>query len=709
MKNIFLPEEALDCNFSDILLLNGKWQYVPDKQEKLSYDEIKKIISLGKSLAEMNIPINWQLAGLNNFNGAVWFFKSFKINKNQNEKKLRILQFNGVDYFADAWLNDTYLGNHEGYFQPFYFDVSDLIETSQENLLVVKVISPLEEPKKVWPVKKKLIKGIFNHHDCRPGGWSFEHGQDQNTGGIWNDVSLLLADEVYIESINVSSKINFDENTSLVRISLTYLKKTNSVLNDKIEIEIISPSGKKIKATSEIQLNETRGIKDFVVEVKNPELWWSWDLGKASLYELNFSGNYLNTSNMKFGIREIKLDENNTFYLNKKKLFLRGTNVIPTQFLSELNQKKIIEQVSLIKDANINIIRMHAHVNRNEYYDECDRQGILVWQDFALQWTYDESSEFISNAASQIKDMAKLLYNHPSIAFWCCHNEPGKQIGTLDPFLYDSVLSIDNSRIIRLASNYEEHPYDGWYWGNKEHFAARPMGPLVTEFGAQALPEIESLKKIISEKDFDPPDWDKWAYHNFQYEQTFNIAGVERGNSIEEFVSNSQNYQAGLIQTAIDFYRRGKHKDITGIFQFMFIDCWPSITWSVVDYFTKKKAGYFALQKAFQPLYVSVNVRQRKYFNGKKLNVDFWLINDYQKEFTNCVILFGINKKVISEIPVDNIDEDSIKYFNWEKNEIFLPENLREGKYKIDIELVHKKGKDILSYNDFEIEIVEKE
>jgi beta-mannosidase len=334
-------------------------------------------------------------------------------------------------------------------------------------------------------------------------------------------------------------------------------------------------------------------------------------------------------------------------------------------------------------------------------------------QDFALQWTYNESQEFISNATTEIKDMINLLYNHPSIAFWCCHNEPGKQIETLDPFLYDAVLSVDNSRIIRIASNYEEHPYDGWYWGNKEHFAVRPMGPLVTEFGAQALPEIQSLKKFISEEDLNSPDWNKWTYHNFQYEQTFLIAGIERGKSLENFINNSQNYQAELIRTAIDFYRRGKHKNITGIFQFMFIDCWPSITWSVVDYFGKKKEGYFALQKVFQPLYVSVGVRQKKYFSGKKLNIDFWVINDFQKEFDNCVILFKINlpdrqagKKVVYEVPVDNILEDSITYFNWEKNEIILPENLKEGKYKVDIEL--NNGKNVLSTNDFEIEIVRK-
>ena len=517
---------------------------------------------------------------------------------------------------------------------------------------------------------------------------------------------LHSIDETFIEYLNVTPKINFDKNEALLKISVDYYKREKSLLKDRIEILITSPSGKKLKLKKEVSLKNIQGKINFAVEVIKPELWWSWDLGKPNLYRLDIIGKYLNVQNVLFGIRDVKLKEKKEFYLNGKKLFLRGTNVIPTQFLSELNKKKIEDQVTAIRKANINILRMHAHVNRKEYYDECDRQGVLIWQDFALQWTYDESPEFIANASSQIKDMVKLHYNHPSIAFWCCHNEPGKQIETVDPVLFNAVLSTDKSRIIRKASNYEEHPYDGWYWGNKEHFAAKPMGPLVTEFGAQALPEIRSLKKIIPKKDLSNPAKKIWAYHDFQYEQTFNIAGVDYGKNIKEFVNNSQSYQAELLKTAIDFYRRGKNKDITGIFQFMFIDCWPSITWSVVDYFGKKKKGYFTIQKAFQPLYISVNVRQKKYFAGQKLNFDFWIINDYHKKFSSCIIVFRIGKNIIVKLPVKNILEDLITFFRQEINETKLPVKIKTGKYKVDVELIQNKN--IISKNDFEIEIVKK-
>jgi len=683
------------------MLLNGSWSILPDKENIYNYKEVAGLIRSNKIIKKTKVPINWELAGLHNYNGTVWFAKKFDAETN---KELIVLSFKGVDYFSDVWFNDNYLGSHEGYFQQFNYDVSGLVKR-KDNLIVVKVVSPFEEPGSVWPLKKNLIKGIFNHHDCRPGGWSHKYGQDRNTGGIWNDVILNCRDNIYIRSVKISSKINFERNKAIIKTDLFYLSNLVTAKKDIIKMVIISPSGSKKKINIPVQLMPGNNMENFVIEIDNPELWWTWDLGEPSLYKMSISGENIEPEDFSFGIREVRLDENKIFHLNNKRLFLRGTNIIPEQFLSNLGNERITEQVRLIKEANINIIRMHAHVNRSEYYDECDRSGILVWQDFPLQWTYNDSAEFCENAVKQIKEMVVQNFNHPSIAFWCCHNEPGEQIKTLDPLLFDAVLSEDNTRIIRTASNYEEHPYDGWYWGSKEHFASLPMGPMITEFGAQGLPQVKSLKKFIPVKKLWNPDWEFWKYHNFQYDQTFLVAQIEEGNSIHDFVNNSQAYQAELIQTAVDFYRRGKYEKVTALFQFMFIDCWPSITWSVIDYFGTPKKSYYTLQKAFQPLYVSVKVRQKKYLSSSKLNLDIWIINDLHKEFNNCSIKFSLKGKEINRIKIDKIEKDSVRYLNWETLQIILPAKLKPGKYKIDIEL---NTLDLLSVNDFEIEIEKK-
>ncbi len=684
------------------ILLNGKWNYILDSESSISYETA--IAELITESEIMDIPQNWQLAGLNNFNGSVWFYKAVKLDDIQDVKN-PILEFGGVDYFTDLWVNDKYIGRHEGYFQKFYFELSDVLKSNEDNIIVVKVTSPKEEPITVWPLKKQLIKGIFNHHDCRPGSWSYEHGQDKNTGGIWNDVKLQLNEFVYVENVKISSKL-IDEKTARINVELKYLNKSSEALNDKIVFQTKLEKSIINKSVQDVILNVGSNTLNLVYDINNPQLWYTWDTGKANVYELKINSNYFTALTETFGIKEVKLESDKTFFLNGKKLFLRGTNIIPEQFLSSLSNKRIKKLVTLIKEANINAVRVHAHVNRKELYDEFDKQGIIIWQDFALQWTYEESPKFVANAVNQIKDLVRQNYNHPSIAIWCCHNEPGEQIKTVDPFLYDAVLSEDTSRIIRLASNYEEHPYDGWYWGKTEHYAAAPMGPLVTEFGAQAIPELKTLKRFMTDEEINTPCWDKWEYHDYQYETTNYIAKIDKGSDINTYINNSQNYQAELLKTATEFYRRKKNDGITGVFQFMFIDCWDSITWSIVDYYENKKKGYSELQRSYLPLILSVRVRQQEYLTNSYLNFDLWIINDLWQSFGNCNLVVETNNKKIVEFKNITVEENSNIFYDWEKFKSPIEKYFKVGINKVTVKLIQKNN--CLADTEFEIKINDK-
>jgi beta-mannosidase len=684
------------------ILLNGTWKYLKDSGGEYLIEDIQKIFRSPGIKDEMNIPINWELAELHNHHGTVWFIKEFEFTGTKND--LKILQFLGVDYFADVWLNWQYIGSHEGYFQPFFFNINESLSDGK-NILIVKVNSPFETPGEAWPLRKKLIKGIFNHHDCRPGGWSMEQGQDKNTGGIWNDVVINCGFPIYLENVKITSTLNSEDGSAVLLIDVNYFSSFKFPESTEINLLIESPSQKKIKEKFVINFSPGSGQFSHVVKITKPELWWSRDLGTPNLYKIKINSEIFEEKLITTGIREIRLDDEQQFYLNNKKLFLRGTNIIPEQFLSQLNSDKIKKIVELIQDANINIVRVHAHVNRKELYEAFDEAGIMLWQDFSLQWTYDTSAGFAANAVKQLKEMVSHLYNHPSIVFWCCHNEPGEQIHTLDQLLRQAVLQEDTTRIIRTASNYEEHPYDGWYWGTKDHFAAAPMGPLVTEFGAQALPQKKSLNKFLKKDDLFPPNWKAWEYHNFQIDTTFNIAKIEMGKSIDDFITNSQSYQSGLLQTAIDFYRRKKFTGITGIFQFMFIDCWPSITWSVVDYFHQTKPGYEALKRAYQPVYVSINLRQDQYFPGKKLLIDIYVINDLYEEYQNASINFFLDEKKFNSLEKINVEKNSVLFISYEKIKFMLPDSIKPGRHKIKTEMI-SNNKQKISDNSFEFSVV---
>lgn len=684
--------------------LNGVWNYFEDGTSELDYKAFSLLKKGGAK--KMKLPINWELAGLHNFNGSVWFYKKFDFTELDTDS-INVLKFYGVDYFVDVWINDEYLGHHEGYFQTFEFILSNSSLKLKNNEIVVRVTSPKEIPNEVWPYKKKLIKGIFNHHDCRPGGWSMEQGQDQNTGGIWNSIEILSGKRIYFKGIKITTKIHTDINSATILIELKNINNFSFPQNVLLNLKV-TYNGKKIfRHRFDENISKQNNTTIISFKIKNPKLWNTWDLGEPNLYKIEIASDFSYKVQSEFGIRDVTLKDGNRFFINHKELFLRGTNIIPTQMLSSFDEKKIDALIFSLREANINIVRVHAHINRKELYSAFDRAGILVWQDFALQWTYDTSEDFIVNAVSQIKDMVNQYFNYPSIAVWCCHNEPGEQIKTLDSFLFDAILQEDQSRIIRIASNYEEHPYDGWYWGNMEHFASTPMGPLVTEFGAQAIPQFSSLRKILSQRAIEKYDFKQWEYHNFQFEQTFNIACINKGNSISEFIANSQEYQSKLLKTAIDFYRRKKNDGITGIFQFMFIDCWESISWSVIDFYGKKKSGFYSLKKAFQPLYVSVKLMKERYFMEQELNVDIWVINDLHQTFYNTILDFSHDGASFSVQKLNKIESNSILHLNWQENKIPLPKKMSYGNNIINVHLKTANG-DVLSTNDFKISMVRK-
>jgi beta-mannosidase len=372
----------------------------------------------------------------------------------------------------------------------------------------------------------------------------------------------------------------------------------------------------------------------------------------------------------------------------------------------------IAKDIKMLKEANVNAVRVHAHVNRQEFYDACDEAGILVWQDFPLQWSYEESDEFAQNAVSQIEDMIGQFYNHPSICVWCCQNEPSVNRHTLDPLLYMTAKAKDSTRYIDIASDFAYHPYPGWYTSHYFEFHSLPAAPFINEFGAQALPNVETMREMMKEDELWPPKWLVWAYHDFQYDPTFNVAKIDMGSSLEEFIKNSQDYQSKLLKYAIENYRKNKYSKVTGIFQFMFVDNWNAITWSVVDYFRRPKKGYSVLKTVYQPVLIGMDFdREKVSLNKTDGFFNIWIVNDTLDKYENIYAKIGLfkGKEIVrgKRVEIGCMPADNVKYFsNPPLSEGFMNLNLTEkGKYAIKIELIDNTGK-VISKNSYKIEVV---
>ncbi|MBU0498471.1 MAG: beta galactosidase jelly roll domain-containing protein [Gammaproteobacteria bacterium] len=706
--------------------LGGDWRFKPDPSGQADYSSPRTDVS---GWDRIRVPSNWYLQK-RDISGVAWYQRSFELS-DELEDERAWLRFAGVDYHASVWLNGHLLGKHEGYFQPFSFEITKRVK-SGPNILTVRVDSPLETGGAEWSLHKRLIKGVFSHHDTRPGGAWSERGQERNSGGIWAPVTLEISGRTLIETAHIRPHVNQTSGLASGRVELTLdqgLGKSREVIVDSslVPQNFTGPSTRFLKR---LVLKPGKNRVLLNIPSRPYRLWTLWERGYPHLYTYRVAVVDAKTraplaeASRAFGFRSIAHDKDSgEWRLNGKRLFLRGTNYIPTHWLSEMSPRRYAADLAMMRRANINIVRVHAHIGAASLYDEADKAGILIWQDFPLQWGYQDSEEFIQAAERQVGDMVSLLYNNPSVAVWSLHNEPPwdadwmkfkyksydpAQNRELDQRLLKALSLFDDGRHKHMASLTKEHPWLGWYSGTWLDYLHPTDAKLVTEFGAQALPNLDTLKTLFSEKELWPDneaEWKKWEYHNFQRRETFDLAKVSPGNNIHQFIANSQGYQAKITALAAESYRRQRYQPVGGIFQFMFVEAWPSINWAVVDYLRKPKPGYYALQRAFQPILPSLEWQKDRYAPKEPVRIGIWAINDLGQNYFGARLRYRVSnkQKLISrqEIRFDLKADTGRKLHTLELTD------LAPGQYRVEAVIMNRRGVP-LGRNEFLFEVGDK-
>ncbi|MBK7536958.1 MAG: glycoside hydrolase family 2 [Myxococcales bacterium] len=576
------------------LSLAGPWRVTP------SYDPATRALPV--EARPMTVPSNWYQQGWDQ-HGALWFARAVELPAGAAAWRLEL---DAVDYQCDVFWDGQRLGSHTGYFAPFSFTVPN---TSGAHVLAIRVDSPLETARN-WSLHKTQIKGVLSHHDTRPGGaWSAD-GQDASTGGIWGGVRLAPAQTAWIDRPRVTT---LRASAATAELQVTAEVTPLGAAPAAVRWHVTSPIGATVASGDWTG----RGRLEVSVTVRSPQLWWPREHGAAPLYKLHLSAG-ADRAATRFGIRTVVRDDNSRYRINGVPVFLRGTNYIGSLYLATLDRAVIQRDLDLMLRANINAVRVHAHVTSPAFYDLADELGLLVWQDFPLQWGYDDSPAFAQEAARQLHDMLELLGGHPSVIHWTAQNEApwSSEWMTYKYPLYDpdqnrhlsavlsAVLATDPSRPSQVNSGSAEHAWMGWYSGSYRDFARPQAHPILTEFGAQALPTLTTLRTILQPHQLWPLDANlaAWEYRNFQKHELTTIAKVQLGGSVEALIANTQAYQARLIQFAAENLRRQTWQPVTGIFHFMFVEHWPSMNWGIVDYLRTPKPGFSALRRAYQPV-----------------------------------------------------------------------------------------------------------
>jgi beta-mannosidase len=639
--------------------LAGPWRYLPyDGPGDLAAPAVDD-----RAWPAMTLPSSWYLMGERlyparggglDYQGTVWFRRT--VEWSGPGAGPAVLDLDMVDYYADVFVNGTAVGHHEGYFQRWSVDVSQALRKGK-NLIALKVSAPAlaydpaEQYAIGWPRMQNQVKGIFACHDTRPGATS-ARGQERGTGGVLRGLALRESSGVDLVELKVTPLDVSEASARLVVEAVVRNWGKHDVaatLAGTIRPKNFSgdtrlPVTFAVRATT--GLSRSRGE----VKIEKPALWWSWDYGRPNLYQLDAElrgpgGGALDARLAAFGVRSITRDGRWVFRLNGQRIYPRGSNYIATQWLSQADRAFYERDVKLMIAANLNSIRVHAHLERPELYEAADEMGMMIWQDFPLQWGYTDEPAFHDEATRQAADMLDRYYDHPSIVVWCMHDESphamtsvkkrnADQNRALDDALAALVAKGDPARIAhRDSGTGDAHTAWGWSMGRIGDLPAHmPKEPLVTAYGAQALPALETLRSMFDEEAVwpdTPLDWEAWKFSDFQAAQTFDVARVKAGKNIQEFVAASQRYQANLLRYETEVLRRAKWTSNTGLYQLMFVDGWPSITSSVLDYYRRPKLGYAALRDSMQRLLPSIEYTIHEP-NGP---VSLWIVNDHLTPF----------------------------------------------------------------------------
>ena len=538
------------------------------------------------------------------------------------------LRFEAVDYFAEVWINEQYAGQHEGNFNPFDMDITPHL-IDGENVLTVRVSAPWDapDPNGTYPtdhVVRGLIKGLY------------EHGEgvippNVNPIGIWRPVWLILDQGISIDHVRIRTDLS-----GRVDVRVTAANTTRDTWRGSLALTIRAHnhSGAGVEACIPLTLAAGTQTVDHVLNIPDPHLWWSWDQGSPDLYTLDVSlldsdQREISRKQERFGVRTVELirsAERFEFRLNDRPVFIRGSAYIPALYLSEVNDDLIAHDLALAREAHLNLLRVHVHVSPPEVYDRCDEQGMLVWQDFELNWVQESSPDFERRACALQHDMIAVLQNHPSIMTWACHNEPTMLFTrrrnvdhSPDPALYADAQAQDTTRPVFICSGQMEddwqrsgdsHTYYGALWTPRytDIYDHRPK--LNTEFGFETPAAASTLRQY-------PEVWERLKHLDGQIETLWA-------------------YQAALIQTHIEHFRRLRAETCAGYVHFWLADLVPQVGCGVLDSCRLPKGGYEALCRASQPLLPALE------HDGER-PIALWVFNDTRQTYENAVIRWQIS------------------------------------------------------------------
>jgi len=634
----------------ETISLNGTWQLRGRPQEGESLAELALEATV-PGCVQLDLSREGYLPGdlyigenilqTQEYEGYEWWYtRAFTL---PEVKENAFLVFDGVDCIAEYYLNGILLGESRNMMISHEFAVDRHLQAG-ENTLTVHIKSPvIAAHYGSYSVAAMMTWGNAPAETGvrrAPHSFGWDIMPRAVTSGLWRDVKLEIRDKLRF------SQLYFK--TTATDCLLLYEIESKWADFKDVEIEALGSCGDSTFSVR-TPLNTGKAGR-LSLPIQNPKTWWPYGYGEANIYDavvrIYSRGDLVHEEAASFGLRTVALDRTDAtdghsgrfrFLINGVEIMCKGSNWVPLDAFHSRDAGRYEKALALVKDIGCNILRCWGGnvYEQHRFYDFCDRNGIMVWQDFSMACRiYPETAEFLKEIEKEVLWVVRALRNHPSIILWAGDNEVDELISSFanpsinritrqvipsilhqndigrpylpsSPYISDAVCQ--NKAGLRPSEEHVWGPRDyyksSFYKENRAHF--------ISEIGYHGCPSLESIRKFITpEKLWPYQNNSEWILHSsdqagndmrvmLMEKQVRQLFGTVPTNP-EDYILASQISQAEAKKYFIERMRVGRPEK-TGIIWWNLLDGWPQMSDAVVDYYFTKKLAYGYIKRSQAP------------------------------------------------------------------------------------------------------------
>jgi mannosylglycoprotein endo-beta-mannosidase len=582
-----------------------------------------------------------------------WFVKDFKETVKTGEQVW--LHFRGVNYSFDIYLNGKKLNSkrHSSMFLRQSYNITSSLMKNGSNRLAVIVFPPdaVGNANGGQGGDGAIAKNVAHQYVA---GWDWiQPVRDRNTG-IWDKVIIEKTGQINIKNPHTITlvpgqrKPEGAQKQAIIKVSTELENPTSMPLKGTLQYIL---AGQKVSKEVTVKPHSTAEISLPDLLLENPKLWWPHGYGAQHLYALKMqflvNGTVSDEENINVGVREIQADWNpvtrsKQVSVNGQRVFIKGGNWIISDAMLRFTDARYDAEVRFHRDMNLNLLRIWggALTERPEFYQACDKYGILVMQDFwgsgdcngrwtdpmkvDDQWTRrkypDDHGLFLESAADQIK----MIRNFPSLAIWCGGNEitlPQDIMLTLR----DSILpKLDGTRWFVDYSNSDDMSFNSLGGNGDGPYGIQPLKrffdyktwPFNSEIGSVGVGDYESLERFLPKENMIAPVYSAkdgketvdsvWNYHKYIGYSNF-ISPYGKTKDLRDFGKKAQLVNYDQYRSLMEGFSAHMWDWYTGVIIWKTQNPWTALRGQMYDYYLDPNACLYGLHNGSAPLHIMYN------------------------------------------------------------------------------------------------------